>query len=202
VRQTIVGLAVLLLAACSPNPSPHPTVVASASSNEAVSTLTSAAGGMTFERPSTWVPWQQNLHAPFTNGPLLYLSTDPLLSACAVAMGAKPNPPDSAGQACQWPLTTLSAGGVLVEWINDRILTPLPTTGEAITMNGSTARIQTALPGSCATIGADVTLVVLVPTSVSATMSNLSVIACLRGPDLGASEAQVRAMLESATETP
>lgn len=206
VRRAVMACTVLLLMACSVNPSPHPTVTASASaapsSSQVASTVMDAVAGLTFERPNTWIPWQPNLHAPITDGPLLYLSTEPLQAGCAVAMGANPNPPDGGGQACEWPLSTLPADGVFVEWINGRILTQLPTTGEAVAMNGSTARIQTERPGSCAAMGADETMVVLVPTSVSTTMSNLAVVACLRGPDLAASEAQVRAMLTSATETP
>src|SRR5436190_11446 len=82
---------------------------------------------ISFERPAAWTRSQPNQHSPITGGPLIYLSTDPLSAACAVTPVATPNPPDSQGRACDWPLKALAPNGVLVSWINNRILAPLPT---------------------------------------------------------------------------
>ena len=79
-----------------------------------------------------------------------------------------------------------------------RILQPLPSVGEAISMNGGTARLRIERPGSCAPIGADETISLLVPIGQPTPLSNVAVVACLRGPELTAAEAQVRAMLVSA----
>jgi len=130
---------------------------------------------------------------------LIYLSTDPLSAACAVTPVATPNPPDSQGRACDWPLKALAPNGVLVSWINNRILAPLPTDGEAIEVNGAPARLQIEQPGRCGAIGADETIGVLVPIGQPTPLSNVAVMACLRGPDRFAAEAEVRAMLKSAT---
>jgi hypothetical protein len=143
--------------------------------------------------------WQPNGHDPINDGPLVYLGTDPLLGACAVAPGASPNPPDKQGRACRWPLTTLSPNGVFVDWLTTRILGRLPTTGEPIAMNGGRGWIEIERPGSCQEIGGDETLSVWVPIGQPTPWSNIAVLACLRGPDLAAEEAQVRAMLRSAT---
>ena len=157
------------------------------------------ADGISFERPSAWTRWQPNDHDPINDGPWAYLSTDPLLAACATRPPAAPNPPDARGRACDWPLASLSPNGVLVSWINTRILLPLPTAGDVVDLGGEHARLQLARPGSCAAVGADETLSVLVPIGQPTPLSNLAVVACLRGPDLATAEAQVRAMLASAT---
>ncbi|MBA2719039.1 MAG: hypothetical protein H0U52_07350 [Chloroflexi bacterium] len=161
-------------------------------------TVSDAANGISFEHPAGWTRSQPNQHNPINDGPLIYLSTDPLLSACATAAEVPPNPPDAQGRACDWPLTTLSPNGVFVDWLTTRILQPLPSVGEPIAMNGDTARLQIERPGSCERIGATETISVLVPIGQPKPWSNVAVIACVRGPDLATAEAQVRAMLASA----
>lgn len=132
------------------------------------------------------------------DGPLIYLSTDPLLPTCATTPQATPNPADARGLACDWPLGELAPNGVLVNWLTTRILVALPSAGDAVKVNGATGRLQIEKPGSCAAVGADETLYVLVPIGHPKPWSNIAVLACLRGPDLATSEAQVRAMLASA----
>jgi hypothetical protein len=162
-------------------------------------TATDGANGISFERPVAWARWQPNEHDPITDGPLIYLSTDPLLAACATAADTAPNPPDGQGRACDWPLTSLSSNGVFVSWVNTRLLEPLPSTGEVLPMSGASARLQIERPGSCGQIGGDETVSVLVPIGQPTPLSNLAVVACLRGPDVALAEAQLRAMLVSAT---
>jgi len=204
----LLAVAAVWLTACAPAPTPSATPApspsapssASPSSSAAVATTVSdAANGISFQRPATWTRWQPNQSKPINGGPLIYLSTDPLLPTCATAPEASPNPPDARGMACEWPLTSLSPNGVLVSWVNRRILAPLPTSGEVLPMNGNSARLQIERPGACGVIGADETISVLVPIGQPPPLSNVAVVACLRGPDLATTEAQVRTMLASAT---
>jgi hypothetical protein len=196
------------LAACGSVPSPTRTDILSPTPSlpnvpsafpSVASTLADSANGISFERPGNWTRWQPNQHNPINDGPLIYLGTDPLLPVCANAPDASPNPPDARGRACDWPLTSLSANGVFVTWGTTRILVPLPSAGEPIAMNGATTRLQIERPGGCAAIGAEETISVLVPIGQPTPLSNVAMVACLRGPDLATAEAQVRAMLASAT---
>jgi hypothetical protein len=57
-------------------------------------------------------------------------------------------------------------------------------------------------PGSCGQIGADETVTVAIPIGQPTPLSNISVYACLRGPELSSAEAEVKAMLRSATFAP
>ena len=198
-RLAILG-AVLAVAACAPAPTPSdslppPTDVAHAVSARA--TALEFSHGIAFERPSTWTMWQPNLFDPLGGGPLIYLSTDQLRPSCAVAPTASPNPPDDQGFACDWPIDALSSNGVLVTWMNGRILQSIPTKGERIEIDGQPARIQVDEPGACRVVGADETIDVWVPIGQPTPLSNLGVFACLRGPDLATAEAQFRAMLRT-----
>ncbi len=164
------------------------------------------ANGISFARPSSWTRWFPNAHNPINDGPLIYLSTDPLLPTCATTPQttpqATPNPADSRGRACDWPLGELAPNGVLVTWLTTRILVPLPSAGEAVEVNGATGRLQIEKPGSCSAVVADETLDVLVPIGQPKPRPNIAVVACLRGPDLADAEAKVRAMLASAKVSP
>jgi hypothetical protein len=158
-----------------------------------------SVSGISFERPADWTRWQPNQHSPMNDGPLIYLSTDPLLPACATMPAAAPDLADGQGRACAWPITELGSNGVLVIWLTTRVLQPLPGTGEAIEVDRATAHLQITKPGGCGAMKADETIDVLVPIGQPTPHSNLAVIACLRGPDLGSAEAKVRTMLRSAT---
>jgi hypothetical protein len=133
-----------------------------------------------------------------TGGPLIYLSTDPLRPTCAVAPLASPNPPDP----CDWPLDALGPNGVLVTWMNERILRSIPTDGEPIVVNDAPTRLFIDRPGGCRPVQADETLDVLIPIGQPTALSNLGVFACVRGPDLTLVEAQFRELLRSMTVTP
>ena len=196
-----------LLAAAAIACSPAPTVSPSASpvptpSPTAAAVTTDTANGISFARPASWTRWLPNAHDPINDGPLIYLSTDPLLPTCATTPRATPNPADARGRACDWPLGELASNGVLVTWLTTRILVPLPSAGDAVEVNGATGRLQIEKPGSCAAVGADETLDILVPIGQPKPWSNIAAVACLRGPDLAAAEAKVRAMLASAKVSP
>ena len=194
----MLSLVAMLAVACSA----ASTVPPSAASPSAAAVITDAANGISFARPASWTRWVPNAHDPLLDGPLVYLSTDPLLPTCATTPPASPNPADAHGLACEWPLAELAPNGVLVIWLTTRILAPLPSAGDRVEVNGATGRLQTRKPGSCSVVGANETLEVFVPIGLREPRSNIAVVACLRGPDLTTSEAQVRAMLASATVSP
>jgi hypothetical protein len=180
----------------SPTPTPSSTSLTAPPSDAAV--VTDAANGISFARPASWTRWLPNAHNPINDGPLIYLSTDPLVPTCATTPQTTPNPADARGRACDWPLGELAPNGVVVTWLTTRILAPLPSAGDPVEVNGATGRLQIEKPGSCSAVVADETLYVLVPIGQPKPWSNIAVLACLRGPDLATSEAQVRAMLASA----
>ena len=203
---TIAALAAML-AACAAPPTPSGTETGSPKSPVSVggsatpndSPVADGANGITFDRPASWVRWLPNLHEPINDGPSIYLSTDPLLPTCAVLPASSPNPPDAQGRACDWPLATLSPGGVLVTWWNTRILSPIPSPEQQLTINGGTSGLRVQRPGACAAIGGDETIDVAIPLKHPTAVTNLAVVACLRGPNVAAGEAQLREMLASAT---
>ncbi len=169
------------------------------------SPVADSVGGISFERPVSWTRMQPNVFDPTNDGPLIYLSTDPLLSGCATALGQSRNPPDAQGRACDRPLTSLSPNGVLVTWLSTRILAPItdpardPTASPLITIDGVDTALHVEFPGPCAAVGGVETITATIPIGQPTPMSNLAVVACLRGPDTGTAESQVRAMLESTT---
>src|SRR5450756_874909 len=188
-RAALLSLIAAAVSACSP----APTVAPSASPAPTPSPTMA---------PASWTRWLPNAHNPINDGPLIYLSTDPLLPTCATTPQATPNPADARGRACDWPLVNLDPNGVLVTWLTTQILVPLPSAGEPVEVNGETGRLQVEKPGSCAAVGADETLDLLVPIGQPKPWSNVAVVACLRGPDLAGAEAKVRAMLASAKVSP
>jgi hypothetical protein len=211
-RLWLLAASVSAATACSPTPTTPPATDAPSATPSAAASqarvsegpkptsaiVQDSVSGFTFERPASWAVWRPNGHAPWMSGPMLYLSTDPLLPACAVVPSASPNPPDANGSACAWPLDELEPGGVLAMWVTSRILQPLPTAGSLVETNGAKARWEASEPGACSAVGADETVTVAVPIGQPTPLSNVAFVACLRGPDLGASEAAVRALLASA----
>ena len=205
-RFALLALVAAMAVACSaatrsPSasaaPAPSPTLPPASPSAALV--VTDTANGISFDRPASWTRWLPNAHDAINDGPLIYLSTNPLVPTCATTQQASPNPADSRGRACDWPLAELAPNGVLVTWLTTRILAPLPSTGDAVDVNGATGRLEIEKPGSCSAVGADETLDVLVPIGQPKPWSNIAMVACLRGPDLAGAEAQVRAMLASAS---
>ena len=196
-RSMVFMVAAMTTAGCTPAPSMVPVVSPSGlPSSASPGAILDEANGISFDRPAGWLRSQPNEHDPINDGPLIYLSTDSLLPACARPPEATPNPAGTNGRACDWPLAELAPNGVLVTWLTTRILQPLPSDGEGIKVNGVIARMKTTRPGGCARIGADETIELLVP--IGQPLSNLAVVACVRGPDLARAEAAFRAMLTSA----
>lgn len=197
-RSGLLSLVATFAVACSAASTGSPSVA----SPSAAAVITDSANGISFARPASWTRWVPNAHDALMDGPLVYLSTNPLLPTCATTPPASPNPADAHGLACEWPLAELAPNGVLVIWLTTRILAPLPSAGDSVEVNGATGRLQTKKPGTCSAVGANETLEVLVPIGLQKPWSNIDVVACLRGPNLATSEAQMRAMLASATVSP
>jgi hypothetical protein len=206
-RLSIVIIAgVMAMAACAPTPTPSqssaaPSTSAPSASPSPSDTVLESIGGISFDRPATWTMWRPNQFDRAVGGPLIYLSTDSLRPTCAVTPQASPHPPDFEGDPCTWPLGALGPNGVLVTWVNTRILQTLPEEGEAIVVNSVPTRLRVDRPGPCKAVEADETIDLLVPIGQPTPLSNLTIYACLRGPNLAAAEAQLRAMLRSTTVT-
>jgi hypothetical protein len=155
--------------------------------------------GIGFVRPVDWILWRPNDRDPLVGGPVVYLSTAPLKSECAVSRSETPHAMDS-GADCSWPLDRLPPGGVFIEWVWDRLLQKMPTKGAPISMAAGATVLVTDRPGFCSAIGGDETVSVAIPMGQPTRLSNRSVIACLRGPDLAAAEARVHALIEGSVE--
>lgn len=206
-RAAVLTLVAGMLAACGSAPtapslaSSSGSAASTSASPQASTRVPGQANGISFNRPAAWTLWQPNQSSPMTGGPLIYLSTDPLLPGCATVPGASPNPSIGQGLTCDWPLESLSSNGVLVSWVNLRTLETMPPDGEEISINGDRARLQVNRPGSCAAIGAEETMSILVPIGQPTALSNIAVVACLRGPDLATAEGLVRELLGSTVVT-
>jgi len=140
-------------------------------------TVTEQLGQLRVTHPVAWAP--VGGPGPVAGGglvPRFYLANTSLTVTC---------PPSSGGlfQGCPAPLKTLPEGGVLVtvsDAGNLAEIDPPPVTAEAPTDDW---------PGPCRSIGGE--------RQVVSVLDGVIVSACLRGPNLDASEAAVRAMITS-----
>jgi hypothetical protein len=156
-----------------------------------------SAGGFDFLRPARW---QRSLPLPTDptkDQALLFLANFPLLPECAAAAPATPQPSASAGQSCLAPFGLLPAGATFVEVYDSLVLGPMPKGGAAIAVAGLPSRLELAEPGRCANQIVDRVLIVPIPEPPSGTQYHLSVVACLRAPDMAENERAVRAFIAS-----
>src|SRR5450756_56437 len=104
-RAALLSLIAAAVIACSPaptvapsaSPAPTPSPTMAPASPTAAAVVNDAANGISFARPASWTRWLPNAHNPINDGPLIYLSTDPLLPTCATTPQATPNPADRSG---------------------------------------------------------------------------------------------------------
>lgn len=188
--------AVVVAVGCASAPSPPATVFADPT-QAPTDIVADSSNGIAFDHPVAWQRWQPNEMDWMTGGPLIYLSTDPLRSTCAVAPEQTQHPNGYMDDPCAWPLDKLSPGGVFVMFVNTRILQRIEEHGEKLVMNGAPTWLQIDGPGACKPLDATETIEVLVPMGQPTPLSNLDVIACLRGPHLEALDAQLRGLLRS-----
>jgi hypothetical protein len=193
-RNLIVLTAVIAIAACnstpistaspkpspssaSPIPSPTPSASPSATPSQTptVSVITEQVGLLTVTHPVAWRLVAGPKDIPGLPIPLFYLSDAPL----TVGPCATPDPQSGEFQGCPEPLAALPSGGVLV--------TVDPNLGLPA-VNPPQIAVRTATK-PCHAIGGEAEMWSVVGGTVLR--------ACLRGPDLAAHEAQVRAVIAS-----
>jgi len=168
---------VILIPNASTGPAivPIPAPSASVPQSPIVSVITEQVGLLTVTHPVAWRLVAGPKEVPGRPIPLFYLSDAPL------TVGPCPTPDPKSGefQGCPEPLAALPSGGVLV------IVDPnlgLPA------FNPPQVTVRTATD-PCHAIGGDVEMW----SAVGGTVLR----ACLRGPDLAAHEAEVRAVIAS-----
>jgi hypothetical protein len=137
--------------------------------------ITEQVGLLTVTHPVAWRLVAGPKGIPNRPIPLFYLSDAPL------TVGPCPTPDPKSGefQACPEPLAALPSGGVLVT-VNPNLGLP--------TMNPPQVTVKTATK-PCHAIGGEAEMWSVVGGTV--------LTACLRGPDLAAHEAEVRAVIAS-----
>ena len=147
---------------------------------------------VSFRYPAPWATsvWKEQL--PHFQ-PMVYLSTQATHDPCATSVSAA-----GASVTCGFPVGKLDPGGVLVKWENKGFpgtsLARFPGTPTRI--DGRSAKISIARPGMCRSVGADETMTVVIGRPLPNNWTEVA--ACLRGPNLAAHEAQVRALVASA----
>jgi hypothetical protein len=194
-RNLIVLTALIAVAACnstpiptaSPNASPSgiaspvPSLTPSASptaspsQSPTVSVITERVGLLTVTHPVAWRLVAGPKEIPGRPVPLFYLSDAPL----TVGLCPTPDPKSGEFQGCPEPLAALPSGGVLVT-VNPNLGLPAMNPPQ-VTFENKTK--------PCQAIGGDAEMWSVVGGTV--------LTACLRGPDLAAHEAEVRAVIAS-----
>ena len=159
----------------SPIPSPSASPVAPPSQSPSVSVIIEQVGLLTVTHPVAWRLVAGPKVIPGRPVPLFYLSDAPL------TVGSCPTPDPKSGEfrGCPEPLAALPSGGVLVT-VNPNLGLPA--------MNPPEIGVGTATK-PCRAMGGEAEMGSVVGGSV--------LTACLRGPDLAAHEAEVRAVIAS-----
>jgi hypothetical protein len=144
---------------------------------------TYAQNGIRFEYPSCWRTAHYNDPSTMSQS-MVYVSSGPTLDPCT-RQGA------SGELRCATPIALLGPDGVLVEWSEGGF--PGWTLGSQggipLQVGGLPAREVVNRPGSCSDIGADATVDIEVGRSVR--YNFYGAVACLRGPDLPALQAEI-----------
>lgn len=165
---SLLGIASPIL---SPTPSASP--IASPSQSPTVSLITEQVVGLSVTHPVAWRLVAGPKEVPNRSVPLFYLSDAPLTVGPCPTL----DPKSDEFQACPEPLAALPSGGVLV--------TVDPNFGLAAIIPPQVT-VETATE-PCHAIGGEVEMRSVVGAAV--------LTACLRGPDLAAHEAEVRAVI-------
>jgi hypothetical protein len=145
-------------------------------------------GFLAFRYPSRWKPYQFDTSRMLHFHPMVYVGTQP---------GRNPCHQSQMETVCGWPVDRLRPNGVLIAWENRGWpgWSLASVTGRALKVGGRAAKISKARPGACSTIGADETVEVAIERPMLDNWTAFT--ACLRGPDLLASERAVNALLTS-----
>jgi hypothetical protein len=141
-----------------------------------------------FSYPSTWAASEPTTSGALHVHPMIYLSVQRTGDPCRT---------QGASTTCGWPVRRLRPGGVLIVWENRGspgwTLGSMP--GTPLTVGGRPARRSVSKPGACATIGADESVEIAIARPMPANWT--AVTACLRQPNLAASERELEAVLAS-----
>jgi hypothetical protein len=150
------------------------------------------SAGLKFSYPSSWHERPFRVSSSFADF-LMFLSNQTMHNPCRT-LGTH------SGTICRSPILKLDANGVLVQWVLGGMpgfrLAKQP--GQHQVIGGLPSRVDTTFPGACSNIGADETIEVVA----SRGRDNFyGLTACIRGPNLRYSTAQVMALLRSTTFT-
>lgn len=141
-----------------------------------------------FTHPPTWSASEPPTSGSLHFHPLIYLSAQPTRDPCRTQGGTV---------ACGWPVQRLKPGGVLVVWENRGYpgWTLASAAGTRLRIGDRPARRAVSRPGACKSIGADETVEIAIARPLPSNWT--AVTACLRSPNLAASEQQLDALLAS-----
>jgi hypothetical protein len=143
---------------------------------------------LSFDYPAAWVVGQYDDTSSFSSLKA-FLSTEPLHDPCV-------RTPSSI--SCGNPIVQLAPNGILVGWWRRSWpgWTFDPGAGEAVHVAGEPATLEVTQSGETGDMVCDRYMVVKIPDQ-PANSNWTEMDACLRGPDLAASQAQIEAMLRS-----
>ena len=196
--KQILTAAILVagLAACSPAPTPSPTeVTAPATVAPTATHKVDVPGAFAAAVPVTWKQASFDTQAIAHSTVLVYFSTEPISNPCSRLPGA------SSTSGCpQYPVDRVAPDGVLVSWtvygLGGQALDW--TQGEAVKVGGSTGRLTVGpADAACRDIIGERLMVMRLPGGQAPNFTEMR--ACYLGPDLGTTEAQLRAMLATVT---
>ena len=195
-RVLTAAILVAGLAACSPAPTLSPTEpMAPATVAPTATHKVDVPGAFTAAVPVTWKQASFDKEAIAHSTVLVYFSTEPISNPCSRIPAA------SSTTGCpQYPVDRLQPDGVLVSWtvygLGGQGLDW--TQGEAVTVGGSAARLTVGpADDACSAVIGERLMVVRLPGGQAPNYTEMR--ACYLGPDLGATEAQLRAMLAGVT---
>jgi hypothetical protein len=143
---------------------------------------------LAFRYPPSWKPYRFDTARRLHFHPMVYVGTQP---------GHDPCRQSQTETTCGWPVDRLRPNGVLIAWENNGWpgWSLASVTGKALKVGGRAGKISTARPGGCSAIGADETVEVVIERPMRDNWTGFT--ACLRGPNLPASERAVYALLTS-----
>lgn len=147
------------------------------------------SASLQFSYPSSWHSRSYVVRSSFAVF-LVFLSDQTMHKPCRTLGDSE--------TICGEPIRKLGANGILVDWLSGgepgfRLST---APGRRQVIGGLPSKVDTAFPGDCANIGADETINAVASRGHD---NYYGLIACIRGPNLRYSSAQVMALLRSTT---
>lgn len=185
-RRWLLAVLTVALGACGNSTGPSvPTP------NRRLAHFSTSDGTVSFDYPATWKQAAYTQVGTFSSS-ITYLSTEPLRNACSAT-----------GCNGETAVRNLSPNGVLVSWSETSFPFLAPgqsglssAPGQPTTVAGRAAKLHIGgLDGACPHISAQEVFSVVIAGSGPYNWFTMS--ACLRGPDLGSLEGEIKAMLKS-----